>query len=90
MMRQTARSPWLLALAALLMVVAGSAALAGLRADAGPYRVEITTDPAVIPVGRAKLILKVTDSAGKPVEGAQVSALAKMPGMDMGEREEPA
>ncbi|MBI3911741.1 MAG: efflux RND transporter periplasmic adaptor subunit, partial [Armatimonadetes bacterium] len=42
------------------------------------------------PVGRAKLILKVTDSAGKPVEGAQVSALAKMPGMDMGEREEPA
>ncbi|HXI15747.1 MAG TPA: efflux RND transporter periplasmic adaptor subunit [Chloroflexota bacterium] len=56
----------------------------------GPYRVEISTDPATIPVGKAKLLLKVTDAAGKPVEGAQIRTLTKMPGMNMGEREETA
>jgi RND family efflux transporter MFP subunit len=63
---------------------------AGPRAAAGPYRVEVTTDPAVIPVGRARLLLRLTDAAGKPVSGAQVRTLAKMPGMEMGEREESA
>jgi RND family efflux transporter MFP subunit len=57
---------------------------------AGPYRVDLTTNPAVVPVGKAKLIIKVTDQSGKPVTGAIVKAIAKMPGMVMGEREETA
>src|SRR5436309_6673124 len=41
-------------------------------------------------MGRAKLRLTVRDAAGKPVTGAHVTALAQMPGMPMGEREEEA
>src|SRR6185312_13028050 len=52
--------------------------------------VDLTTNPAVVPVGKAKLIIKVTDQSGKPVTGAIVKAIAKMPGMVMGEREETA
>lgn len=55
--------------------------------QAGPYRVEITTDPPTIPVGKADLRLKITDAKGQPIEGAQVKTLTKMPGMNMGERE---
>lgn len=60
------------------------------QGTAGPYRVDLTTNPAVIPVGKAKLIIKVTDQSGKPVSGVTVRAIAKMPGMTMGEREETA
>lgn len=59
-----------------------------IQVAAGPYKLDVSTDPAVIPVGRANLIIKVTDSAGKPVGDAKVRAIAKMPGMTMGEREE--
>ena len=61
-------------------------AFASATAQAGAYSVEVTTDPGVIPVGKARLHIRVTDSSGKPVEGATVRALTKMPGMDMGER----
>lgn len=60
------------------------------QGNAGPYHVEITTDPAVLPVGKATLILKVTDQTGQPVSGATVRVLAKMPGMSMGEQEQTA
>ncbi len=62
----------------------------GLTGTAGPYRVELSVDPAVVPVGPAELVIRVLDSAGQPVEGATVKALAKMPTMDMGEREQTA
>ncbi len=38
----------------------------------------------------ATLILKITDRSGKAIEGAEVRAIARMPGMPMGEREEQA
>jgi RND family efflux transporter MFP subunit len=55
---------------------------------AGPYRIGLQTTPDVVPVGRAKLQIKLTDSKGSPVVGAVVKVLAQMPGMPMGEREE--
>src|SRR5207247_3439579 len=72
---------------AMLVATAVSASVVG---KSGPYTVEIKTEPAVIPVNKAQLILKITDSAGKPVEGAEVKTLAQMPGMPMGEKEAPA
>ena len=57
---------------------------------AGPYRVDLTAEPAVLPVGKATLDAFVTDPSGKPVEGAQVRAIAQMPNMAMGEREQAA
>lgn len=59
-----------------------------LDGQAGPYRVNVAVDPAVIPVGKAKLTFKVTDQAGKPVNDAEVRAIAQMPGMNMGEKEQ--
>lgn len=57
--------------------------------QAGPYQVEVTTDPATIPVGKAQLEIKVS-ADGKAVEGAEVRAITGMPGMFMGEREQAA
>ena len=57
---------------------------------AGPYHFDVHTDPSVVPVGRAKLIIKLTDSSGKPILNAKVKAFAQMPGMAMGERDEVA
>ena len=56
----------------------------------GPYSVSVSTQPAVVPVGSADVILKITDPNGKPVKDADVRAIAKMPGMPMGEREQVA
>jgi RND family efflux transporter MFP subunit len=86
--RRTRNLGVLLATLAILATV--PTATAGPRTQAGPYRVEVTTDPAVVPVGRATVLVRITDTAGKAVEGARLRVLAKMPGMDMGEREEPA
>lgn len=55
--------------------------------QAGPYKLDVVTDPAVIPVGRANFVISVTDAGGKPVTDATVKAIAKMPGMSMGEKE---
>lgn len=66
-----------------------SAVQAAIQGQAGPYQIEVSSDPATIPVGPAKLVIKVT-AAGKPIDGAQVTAIAQMPGMPMGEREEAA
>ena len=72
-----------------LFLVCASAVWAGPQSQIGPYTVEVTTDPGVIPVGKAQLQLKVTAN-GQPVEGARITTLTKMPTMDMGEREQPA
>jgi RND family efflux transporter MFP subunit len=55
--------------------------------EIGPYHVELKTNPPVIAVGNIKLTINVTDSSGKPVDGATVRALVQMPGMPMGEKE---
>ena len=77
-------------LCAILLPVLLPAALAGPRGAAGPYRVELSTEPAVVPVGKAQLLVRLTDASGKPVEGAQVRALVQMPSMGMGEKQAPA
>ncbi|MHB2019321.1 MAG: efflux RND transporter periplasmic adaptor subunit [Candidatus Xenobia bacterium] len=57
---------------------------------AGPYRLDVVSDPAVVPVGRAVLLITVRDASGKPLDGLKVSGLAQMPDMPMGEKEAPA
>lgn len=57
--------------------------------QAGPYRIELTSDPLVLPVGNASLDIEVTLD-GKPVTGANVKAIAQMPNMPMGEHEQRA
>lgn len=75
----------LLLFALLVAVGLGAPAVAG-PSNAGPYRVEIATDPGTVPVGKANLLIAVSDAGGKPVEGATVRAIAAMAGMNMGER----
>jgi RND family efflux transporter MFP subunit len=67
-----------------------SLCLAAMTTQAGPYRVALTAKPGVIPVGQATLYLNITDAKGKPLDNLEVKVLAKMPGMDMGEREQRA
>lgn len=74
----------------LLLSLALAAVSACLPAKAGAYRLDVVTDPATVPVGKANILLTVTDPQGTPVEDAQVRAIARMPGMNMGEREQPA
>lgn len=74
----------------LWFLVLSAAAWAGPTVEVGSYRVDLTTNPPRIPVGKADLILSVVGADGQPLEGAQVRALAEMPGMKMGEREETA
>ncbi len=66
--------------------------VAGIAADgvAGPYRLSAYTEPELVPVGRARLIVEIRDEHGKPVAAKVVRVLAKMPNMSMGEREETA
>ena len=65
--------------------------LAGPQTQAGPYHIELTTESGRVPAtGRAKLLLKVTDTSGRPLDGVKIRALTKMSGMNMGEREETA
>lgn len=74
-------------LASLVFVVWTVMALAA-SVRIGALQVNVVTDPPLLPVGRANLLITVTDSAGKPVEDAEVRAIARMPGMNMGEREQ--
>lgn len=69
---------------------AASGETSGVQALASPYRVALRSDPTVVPVGKATLLLKITDASGQPVEGAQVRVLAKMSAMPMGEVEQAA
>lgn len=74
---------------AFLLGILTAAALA-VTATAGPYRLEITTDPAIIPVGRANLLIVVRGADGAPVPDLEVKTFARMPTMKMGEKEETA
>lgn len=58
--------------------------------SAGPYSVTLITRPAVIPVGKADLVFTISGKDGSPVKDAAVRAIAQMPGMPMGEREQVA
>jgi RND family efflux transporter MFP subunit len=64
--------------------------LASVDVEAGPYRVKLQTQPTIVPVGSAKVALEITDASGKELDGLEVRAIARMPGMFMGEREQRA
>src|SRR5207245_1003900 len=70
-----------------IIASAGAAPLAG---TAGPYRVEVSTDPSPVPVGPATIRVHLKDASGKAVVGAHVQVLTQMPGMPMGEHPEEA
>lgn len=72
---------------ALLMI---AAAWPQVSTDAGPYRISMTAQPKVIPVGKARLTFTITNDKGQPLDDLQVTAIARMPGMFMGEREQRA
>lgn len=74
----------------LVLFIFGCAIALAVDSVAGPYRLSVTTEPNVVPVGRAKVTIKVTTAQGAPVSDATVKVLARMPGMNMGEREETA
>lgn len=59
---------------------------AGVSGTVGPYWAEIATHPQKIVVGASMVYIKLTDASRKPVEGASIRTLVKMPTMDMGER----
>ena len=76
-----------------LVILAGAVSgitLASIPARIGPYRLQIYTEPSVIPVGKVRVRIHVTDASGKPVEGAEIRTLVQMPSMNMGEKETPA
>ena len=77
----------LAALLPLLFLLAGTAARAAVPFNAGGYKGQLWTDPPVIPVNKAQIFFSLKDDSGNPVENASVRVLAKMPGMDMGEKE---
>ncbi len=64
--------------------------VSAIEARAGEYRLQVVTDPPVVPVGKANLVVKVSDAEGKPVADLDVRAIARMPAMPMGEREQSA
>lgn len=70
-----------------LILCTATFAVSGL---AGPYHVKVRTDPEVVNIGRARLLIEIRDAQGKPVSGATVKTMTKMPDMNMGEREETA
>lgn len=74
----------------LLVAALAACVVWAVQGTAGPYRITLKTNPAVIPVGKAELIIEVSDPSGRPVTGAMVKAIIRMPGMVMGEREETA
>jgi len=49
--------------------------------EAGTVRVHLTTIPATLHAGNARLRIQVKDGTGAPVSGAKVEALASMAGM---------
>ena len=59
----------------------------GVDGKAGSYQISVTTNPSVVPVGKADVLVRVLDGSGKPVGGATVKVFAQMPGMPMGERD---
>lgn len=72
---------------ALMAAVLVHVALGAVTGSAGPYRITLTSQPRVVNLGQVKLIFKIADAAGKPLDNLQVRAIAGMPGMFMGEKE---
>lgn len=76
--------------ASLALLLATALAWAAVMAEAGPYRISLETEPGVVALGNVKMTLTVTDAGGAPLDGLDVRVIARMPGMNMGERETPA
>lgn len=70
-------------LTAALVVVAAALAV---DTVAGPYHLKVSTDPSVVPVGKANVLVRVAGPDKKPVSGLSLRAMASMPGMNMGEQ----
>lgn len=81
---------WLMRLHLGILLLLFTTLILGVDGTAGPYRLSLVTNPSVVPVGKAKLLIRVTDAQGAPVRDATIKTLARMPGMKMGEREEVA
>lgn len=81
--------PALLVALATLMSAGRGASGAPVEGAADGLAVRLSADPRVITVGKSTLGLRLSRD-GRPVAGARVSVLVRMPGMNMGEREEPA
>lgn len=79
-----------LLLSTLLFLMAMVGAWAQVTGSSGPYRISMTAQPKVIPVGKARLTFAITSEQGEPVTDLEVRAIARMPGMFMGEREQRA
>ncbi len=60
---------------------------ASVTAQAGPYHVEVAAGSGPIALGKTRLLIRLTDSAGRPIDNASIRSLTKMAGMNMGERE---
>jgi len=72
----------------LVTVLAWSCLCFAISGQAGPYTFRLVTNPVVLTTGQADLLFTVTDAAGHKLDGLTIRALVKMPGMDMGEREQ--
>ncbi len=83
----TPSAPNLLIFAILLLLLLALPATAQVKQEGGGYRALIATKPAQIGLGKSQLQILLTDTTGKPVAKARVTALTKMPTMDMGEKE---
>ncbi|NNM06937.1 MAG: FixH family protein [Gemmatimonadetes bacterium] len=89
----------------LLRVLVRSAVLSGLLLGSGcrgdgalpdsPYRLDLSISPTPPAVGPARLIITLTDSAGSPVEGAEIvvegnmSHAGMVPVIDTAQAEDP-
>lgn len=80
-------SLWGLDIAIMFLLALPHCVSASVTAQSGAYYVELATTPSTIRIGKAQLLIKVTDASGKPIEGATIRSMTKMPGMNMGERE---
>lgn len=70
----------------LICVLALAACSGGSSTQAALVNIELKTNPGEPTMGQIKLLVTLTDAAGKPIENAEVSMLAShkdMSGMDM-------
>ena len=51
----------------IIIILIHGLVLASIDTQAGPYRIALTTQPKVIPVGNTTLTFAITDSSGKNV-----------------------
>lgn len=58
-----------------------AAAEAGLPFETGPYRFDVSVDPAAPEVGENVLTVQLASASGQPMVGVNINAIAEMPAM---------